>query len=140
MRRPVLLAPLQMENELTGPIVIAWDESPQCWHAVSAALPFLDKSSAVQIVSVDKDEARRKASQQELMRYLRCHGIDATANVMAPRSRSIGDSLLALAAEARAGLLVMGAYSHSRLREMLIGGVTRHVLTNAAATPILMAH
>jgi nucleotide-binding universal stress UspA family protein len=71
---------------------------------------------------------------------LRCHGIGATAQVVAPELRSVGDTLLAAGAEHEAGLLIMGAYSHSRLREMLLGGATRHILKNASARPVLLAH
>jgi nucleotide-binding universal stress UspA family protein len=139
-RRPVLLAPQNFAGNLSGPAMIAWDESLQCWHAVSAALPFLKRAQAVEVVSVDRDESGRKTSQAEVLAYLRCHGIAASAHVVAPNSRSIGDTLLATAGDAGAGLLVMGAYAHSRLREMLLGGATRHVLRNATATPVLMAH
>jgi len=120
--------------------MIAWDESPECWHAVSAAIPFLQLAKAVRVVSVDRDASRRKASQAEVLAYLRCHGIGATAQVVAPHLRSVGDTLLAAAAEHDADLLVMGAYSHSRLREMLLGGATRHILKNASARPVLLAH
>jgi nucleotide-binding universal stress UspA family protein len=57
-----------------------------------------------------------------------------------PPSRSVGDTLLHEASEAGIGMLVMGAYSHSRVRELLLGGVTRHVLSNVAVTPVFMAH
>jgi nucleotide-binding universal stress UspA family protein len=120
--------------------MIAWDESPECWHAVSAAIPFLKLAKSVQIVSVDRHADRRTGSQAEALAYLRCHDIAATTRVIAPELRTVGDTVLAAAAEAEAGLLVMGAYSHSRLREMLLGGVTRHILQNAAARPVLLAH
>lgn len=120
--------------------MIAWDESPECWHAVSAALPFMQLAKSVQVISVDRDAGRRKVSQAEVLAYLRCHGIGATAQVVAPHLRSVGDTLLAAAAEHDAGLLVMGAYSHSRLREMLLGGATRHIFKNASARPVLLAH
>ena len=139
-RRPVLLAPARPGSDLTDRVMIAWDESPECWHAVSAALPFMQLAKSVQVVSVDRDAGRRKASQAEVLAYLRCHGIGATAQVVAPHLRSVGDTLLATAAEHDAGLLVMGAYSHSRLREMLLGGATRHILKNASARPVLLAH
>ena len=64
----------------------------------------------------------------------------ATARHVRPGARSVGEVLLHAAREARTGLLVMGAYSHSRLRELLLGGVTRHVLTNVTVTPIFLAH
>lgn len=66
--------------------------------------------------------------------------IAATARVVAPHLRSVGDTLLVEAHDNHVGLLVMGAYSHSRLRELLLGGATQHILKNAAATPVFMAH
>jgi nucleotide-binding universal stress UspA family protein len=139
-QRPVLLAPTRMQVALNGPAMIAWDESLQCWHAVSAAIPFLQQAQSVELISVDRDPTARAASQTEALTYLRCHGIEASARVVEPDSLSIGARLLATAADAGAGLLVMGAYAHSRLREMLLGGATRHVLQNATTTPVLMAH
>ena len=139
-RRPVLLAPTRLASDFTDGAMIAWDESPECWHAVSAAIPFLQLAKKVEVVSVDRDAGKRKASQAEVLAYLRCHGIAATAQVVAPELRSVGDTLLAAAGEHESGLLVMGAYSHSRLREMLLGGATRHVLKHATARPVLLAH
>ena len=139
-RRPVLLAPARLQSDLTDSVMIAWDESPECWHAVSAAIPFMHLAKSVQVISVDRDASNRQASQAEALAYLRCHGIGATAQVVAPELRSVGDTLLAAGAEHEAGLLVMGAYSHSRLREMLLGGATRHILKNASARPVLLAH
>jgi nucleotide-binding universal stress UspA family protein len=139
-RRPVLLAPSRLTSALTDTAMIAWDESPECWHAVSAAIPFLRLAKAVQVVSVDRHADRRSASQAEAMAYLRCHDIATTARVIAPHLRSVGDTLLAAAGENDVGLLVMGAYSHSRLRELLLGGATRHILKNAVARPVLLTH
>jgi nucleotide-binding universal stress UspA family protein len=136
----VLLAPAKLQGSFADTAMIAWDESPVCWHAVSAAIPFLKLASSVQIVSVDRDAKRRAGSQQEALNYLRCHGIDAVPKVVAPDLRSIGDTLLATAAEQDVGLLVMGAYSHSRFREMLLGGATRHVLQNSTARPVFLMH
>jgi nucleotide-binding universal stress UspA family protein len=139
-RRPVLLSPSRFTTGWASTAMIAWDESPECWHAVSAALPFLRLAQSVQVVSVDRYADRRTDSQGEAVTYLRCHGITASPRVIAPDLRSVGDTLLAAAGESDVGLLVMGAYSHSRLREMLVGGVTRHILKNAAARPVLLAH
>ena len=139
-RRPVLLATAHPQTDLTDSVMIAWDESPECWHAVSAAIPFMQLAKSVRIISVDRDASNRQASQAEVLAYLRCHGIAATAQVVAPELRSVGDTLLAAGAEHEACLLIMGAYSHSRLREMLLGGATRHILQNASARPVLLAH
>ena len=124
-RRPVLLAPSQLTSALTDTAMIAWDESPECWP--QSQPPFRSCASPRQcrVVSVDRHADRRSGSQAEAMAYLRCHDIAATARVIAPILRSVGDTLLAAAGESDVGLLVMGAYSHSRLREMLLGGATR---------------
>ena len=94
-QRPVLLAPHRLTSSLTDTAMVAWDESLQCWHAVSAAIPFLQRARSVEVVSVDRDAAGRKASQAEVLAYLRCHSIAATARVVAPDSRSVGETLLA---------------------------------------------
>ena len=120
--------------------MIAWDESTECWHAVSAAVPFMQLAKSVRVISVDRNASNRRASQAEALAYLRCHGIGATAQVVTPELRSVGDTLLAAGAEHEVGLLIMGAYSHSRLREMLLGGATRHILQHASARPVLLAH
>lgn len=139
-RRPVLLGPSRLQTKLTDTAMIAWDESPECWHAVSYAIPFLKIANSVQVVSIDRKPESRIASQAEVLAYLRCHGITATARVVAPHLRSVGDTLLAEASDNHVGLLVMGAYSHSRLRELLLGGATQHILDKAASTPVFMAH
>ena len=83
---------------------------------------------------------RRSAAQTEVVAYLHCHGITAIPRVVAPTcDRSAICCLLAVAEEGDASLLVMGAYSHSRMREMLLGGVTRGVLKNAVARTVLLA-
>lgn len=139
-RRPVLLSPSHQQTRLTDAAMIAWDESPECWHAVSAAIPFLKLAKSVEVVSIDRDAEHCRASHAEVLAYLRCHEIEATARVVEPRSTSVADTLLSTAGEDGVGLMVMGAYSHSRLREMLLGGVTRYILRNAAARPVLLAH
>jgi nucleotide-binding universal stress UspA family protein len=141
-RRPVLLAPAHSTTKLTDEAIIAWDESPECWHAISAAIPFLDVARSVSVLSVDKNSVDRRPSQADVLAYLHCHGIHATAQVISPppESRSVGDMLLTTAAEHDCGLLVMGAYSHSRLRQLFLGGATRDILRNASTRPVLMAH
>jgi hypothetical protein len=107
-RRPVLLSPSRFTTGWASTAMIAWDESPECWHAVSAALPFLRLAQSVQVVSVDRYADRRTDSQGEAVTYLRCHGITASPRVIAPDLRSVGDTLLAAAAESDVGVLVMG--------------------------------
>ena len=138
--RPVLLAPSRMKRALADTAMIAWDESPECWHAVTASLPFLQQSRRVTIVSIDRKNGARQASQEKVQAYLRCHNIDAKAKIIDPMSRPVGDAILATAGDEEADLIVMGAYSRGRLREMMFGGATRHILNNASATPVFLAH
>src|SRR6059058_904407 len=70
-RRPVVLAPARLQSDLTDSVMIAWDESPECWHAVSAAIPFMHLAKSVRVVSVDRDASNRQASQAEVLAYLR---------------------------------------------------------------------
>ena len=138
--RPVLLSPARPESDPSSSAMIAWSPSLQAWRAVAAAVPLMATARRVEIVSVGEDEAAVAESRADVIRYLGWHGITATARHVKPFSRSIGDTLLHEASEAGIGMLVMGAYSHSRVRELLLGGVTRHVLSNVAVTPVLMAH
>jgi nucleotide-binding universal stress UspA family protein len=138
--RPVLLSPARAEPDPSSSAMIAWSPSLQAWRAVAAAVPLMATARQVEIVSVGEDEAAVAESRADVIRYLGWHGITATARLIKPLSRSVGDTLLHEASEAGIGMLVMGAYSHSRMRELLLGGVTRHVLSSVAATPVFMAH
>jgi nucleotide-binding universal stress UspA family protein len=138
--RPVLLSPARAEPDPSSSAMIAWSPSLQAWRAVAAAVPLMATARRVEIVSVGEDEAAVAESWADVIRYLGWHGITATARHVKPLSRSVGDTLLHEASEAAMGMLVMGAYSHSRVRELLLGGVTRHVLSNVAVTPVFMAH
>jgi len=138
--RPVLLSPSRPEPDPSSSAMIAWSPSLQTWRAVTVAVPLMAKARRVEIVSVGEDEATFAESRADVIRYLGWHGITATARQVKAPSRNIGDMLLHEASEAGIGMLVMGAYSHSRVRELLLGGVTRHVLANVAVTPVFMAH
>ncbi len=103
--------------------------------AARAAIPLLQASGGgVAILCVA--ERNRRAVASEAVEYLRWHGIDAT--VAAPTAEHVGAQLLAFAHERGAGLIVSGAYSHSRLRQLLFGGVTGH-LVERADLPVLFA-
>jgi nucleotide-binding universal stress UspA family protein len=97
---------------------------PSCagWRAVTAAVPLMATARQVEIVSVGDDEAAVGESRADVIRYLGWHRITAKARQVKPLSRSVGDTLLHETSEAAIGMLVMGAYSHSRVRELLLGG------------------
>ncbi|MGI9508603.1 MAG: universal stress protein [Geminicoccaceae bacterium] len=137
--RPVLMAPLVMPTALDQKVVIGWNRSIQAGRGVASALPFLLQAKEVEIVSVVTG-AKRGPSAQDLADYLTWHGVQSDVKEIPPEEhRAVGDILLKTAEDSGADLLVMGAYSHSRLREMLLGGVTKHILSHAKM-PVLMAH
>lgn len=136
--RPVLLVPPTMPKSIGTSVAIAWNGSAEASKAVAAAMPFLMRAKAVSAITVVEDGAGDH-SLDGLVGYLRWHGIRAKANVVKNRSGDAGKSLTGAASRAKADLLVMGAYTHSRMREMILGGVTNHVLT-AARIPVMLAH
>lgn len=142
--RPVLIVPEALEQAgdgMTMPkrIQVAWDGSVPAWHAVSAALPLLQAAQAVEIFSIDTP-MKAAATRPELTQYLELHTVDVRVREEVSHSLRAGQAILGEAANGAADLLVMGAYAHARLRERILGGATRHVLTHAAVTPALLAH
>ena len=105
---------------------------------MDAALPLLSRADQVHILSVNEDTGPEPA-QSGLARYLSWHGITATLATFEPDERLIGEALLTEVRRMEADLLVMGAYGHSRLRELVLGGVTRHMLKEDHP-PIFAAH
>jgi nucleotide-binding universal stress UspA family protein len=134
--RPVLLAPEQAPATIGRRVCIAWNGTAESASAVSAALPWLPEADAVRILSSEGYQ-RRGPAAQELVPYLALHGVAAEVAMFGAADGVVGAGLLAAAVEFGADLLAMGAYSHSRLRQLILGGVTRHVLEHARL-PILM--
>jgi nucleotide-binding universal stress UspA family protein len=137
--RPVLIVPHDAGStaRMLEHALIAWKSSAEAAHAVSAAMPLLADARRVSVFAVS-DEDVAATFPEELLAYLRRHGIDAAAPAF-PVAVTVGEALLNQADRTDATLLVMGAYTHSRLRELILGGVTDHVLNNARI-PVLMAH
>lgn len=136
--RPVLVLPPAPTTRFTGTVLIGWNPTLQAERALIAALPFLRLAERSIVLAVATG-AKRGPGAADAARYLAWHGIRAEAHEVEPGDRQVGEILLTQARTMEAGLLVMGAYSHSRLREMILGGVTRHVLEQAEL-PVLMAH
>jgi len=137
--RPVLLAPTHTPDRLDGRVLVAWNDTPQSWHALSVALPFLTLAAEVMLFHAGKDPVERQA-EARAADYLGWHGVKAETLQREPAGRDVADYLLSQCNELQVGLMVMGAYSHSPLRESLFGGVTREIVANVAATPVLMVH
>ena len=134
--RPVLIAPRETPETIGTRICCAWNGSAESAAAIAAALPWLHQASAVQLLHSPAYQ-RRGPDVAGMVAYLRWHGIAAQAQEFRPATKEVGAGLLGAARDFRADLLCMGAYSHSRLRQLILGGVTRHVLENAEI-PVLM--
>jgi nucleotide-binding universal stress UspA family protein len=135
--RPVLLVPAEPATDLGATVAIAWDRSCEAARAVGAALPLLTAASKVVILTAR--ESGSEVEPSELAAYLALHGVDARTWAFVPASGSLGGALLEEAGKAGANLLVMGAYGHSRLRELVLGGVTRSILADADM-PVFLMH
>ncbi len=135
--RPVLLS-AEAPSRLARKIVVGWDGGASAARAISAALPFLKKAEAVEILSIQK-APHTEAHFAGLKEYLALHGVNATARTVEQGSRQIGQALLDDAAASGADLLVMGAYARGPLRESVFGGATAHIRSHATL-PIFLAH
>ena len=136
--RPVLLTPSHDVDSIGEVVVIGWNRTAQSARAMFAALPFLTTASRVVIVSVETG-AKEGPAPEYAARNLAWHGVTADIEKVPRERRPVAETLSSKAQELGADLLVIGAYSHSRFREMILGGVTRHVFRNVAI-PVLMAH
>lgn len=137
--RPVLIVPYAGSfGALTGNALLAWDESVEATRAISHALPLLKRMRTVTLVVFNPEQPEQRDPGADMALYLARHGIDC--EVVCQRTPiGIGDSLLSMAADLSADLIVMGGYGHARLREMLLGGTTATLLKSMTA-PVLMAH
>jgi len=136
--RPILLAPEEAPKTVGGKIVIGWDGGVEAAHAITAAKPFLLQAEKVEILNVSKGDLD-PALADILSDYLALHGVDSTEHLIDPASRPVGEVLLEEAERTNCDLLVMGGYGHSRIRELLLGGVTQFIISHATV-PVLLAH
>jgi nucleotide-binding universal stress UspA family protein len=137
--RPVLIASANAPASLSGVLAIAWKDAPEAANAVAAALPFIEMADRVVILAVDEGRATDATACERLRHVLAWHNPRVEVRTLLPNGRAPVDVLFEAAAVARADLLVMGGYSHSRMREVIFGGFTRRVL-HGADLPVLMAH
>jgi nucleotide-binding universal stress UspA family protein len=136
--RPVLIAPPSAPRSLGTNVLIAWNCSTEQARTTADAMPFLRLAERVTIVTVEGATVAGP-SGEEMARALKVNGIDAETITLKSRKGGAGETLLNKADELGCDLIVKGAYTQSRLRQMIFGGTTRHILANAKL-PVLMAH
>ena len=135
--RPVLLLPRTPPTSFGDQVAVAWNGSAESARAVAQTLSVFQRAKQVTVLSAGAIDPY--ASTAGLVDYLARHDVRAVAREFESGHASIGTALLEQAKLSHADLMVMGAYSHSRLREVILGGATREILDNADL-PVLMAH
>lgn len=137
--RPVMLVPYVGRVENFGKrVVVGWNGSRESARALKDALPFLDKASEVEIICVNPPEDEELFGA-DAARFVAQHGIKAKVSREVAKDIAPEDVILNSVADSDADLLVMGAYGHSRIRELILGGVSNHILKRMTTT-VLMSH
>lgn len=139
--RPVLVVPRYGTFGTIGQrALIAWNGSREATRAVHDAIPLLKLATKVTVLSIDPEgEPGPRVPGADIALHLARHGIAAEADWTPGLDIAVGDILLSRAADLGVDLIVMGSYGHSRAREMVLGGATRHVLKQMTV-PVLMSH
>lgn len=139
---PVLIQPdgTTFPDEINT-VMVGWNESTEALRAIRAAMPFLKQADTVNIAIVDPPQHGPERSDPggSLSQMLSRHGIRPEVSVLSKTLPRVSDVLMRHASDIGADLIVMGAYSHSRFRESILGGATRHML-EMAKVPVLLAH
>ena len=136
--RPILVAPPSPPSHLGETVVIAWNSSTETARTAALAMPLLARARRVVVLTIE-GWAVAGPSGEQLTRYLQRNGIAAEPLATRSERRSHGETILATAASLGCDLLIKGAYTQSRLRQMIFGGATSHILS-ATTLPVFMAH
>ena len=136
--RPVLLAAPETPQELGRNVVIHWNASHEAARTIAAGMPFLREADRVFMVTVAGAEVPGPSAEDAVANLVRS-GISAESRTVEASGQSAGEALLEAAKSVGADLMVKGAYTRGRLRQLVFGGITRHVLSHAEL-PVVMAH
>jgi len=141
--RPILVVPYAGHFETVGRrILIGWNATREATRAVNDAMPLLAAAEVVTVLTVDPREGPHGHGQlpaADISLHLARHGVNAEIEQTVSADLPVGEVLLSRAADLGVDLLVMGAYGHSRARELLLGGATRSLL-RSMTVPVLMSH
>jgi nucleotide-binding universal stress UspA family protein len=138
--RPVLVVPyIQKGGVKLDQVMVCWDGSHSAARAVADALPFLKRAKTVQLVMVSQHGKSEEPPGADIAQHLARHGVTVEVKQIVAPDTKTADVLLSHAADSSADFLVLGGYGHSRLREFVLGGVTRSILATMTA-PTLMSH
>jgi nucleotide-binding universal stress UspA family protein len=135
--RPVLIVPPKAPQSLGRNVLVAWNRSTEQATTNAFAVPLLRLADQVTVLTVEGGTTPGPSGEEAAL-HLRRNGVKATALTVKPGTRTTGEAVLDHATKLGCDLLVKGAYTQSRLRQMMFGGATRHILANANL-PVLMA-
>jgi nucleotide-binding universal stress UspA family protein len=139
--RPIVIVPYIQKGPLKlDRAMVCWDGSRQAARAIGDAMPILGKAGTVEIVSIaDEPGKQDRIEGVDMGQHLARHGLKVEVERIPAGDVDVADALLSHAADSGADIMVMGGYGHSRLRQFLLGGVTRSTL-RSMTVPVLMAH
>lgn len=136
---PVLIVPAAWNGKMVGTrALISWKSTRESARTVHGAVPLLAKAESVRVLTIGPDRSDHLPGA-EISTYLARHGIKVESATIPGSDEKVGSVILADAEEQGSDLIVMGAYGHHRLRELVFGGTTRHVIYHATL-PVLMMH
>lgn len=135
--RPVLLTPQTIAPSVGEVVLVAWNRGIPAGRALLAAHTFLEKAIRVVILTITT-QAKLGPEPEDIAKNLEWHGISAEVVRVSPRGKAVANIITDKAGEISADLIVMGAYSQSRVRERVLGGVTKAIM-NRSDLPVLMA-
>jgi len=136
--RPVLVVPAGFSGMVGKRILFAWNGSTESARAISLAMPMLARAEAIEVLSVDGAMVPGPTSA-EIAKSLSAHGFNVTSVHVKPGARSAGQTIVDTAQAGGADMIVKGAYTQSRLRQMIFGGMTRHLILNSPL-PVLFSY
>lgn len=139
---PFLIIPKEWQSDhVATNVLLAWNASREARRAISDALPILMAARSVTVVVVDPDKTNAHGEEPgaDIAHFLSRHGVAAHVEQLRSNGTTVADTILDFAKRDKSDLIVLGAYSHSRTREILFGGVTRSLL-QLVAIPTLIAH
>jgi nucleotide-binding universal stress UspA family protein len=139
--RPVIMLPyVQRAPVRLDKVMVCWDGGGSAARAVGDAMPLLKRARKVEIVIIAHERGKpTEIEGVDLGRHLARHGLNVAVERIPGGDINVGEALLSRAADSGADLMVMGGYGHSRLREFVLGGVTRSIL-HSMTVPVLMSH
>ena len=139
--RPVIVVPYIQKAPLKlARVMVCWDGSRQATRAIADAMPLLERAGQVELVIIANERGKQdEIAGADMGQHLARHGLKVDVNRITEGDIDVADALLSHTADAGVDFMVMGGYGHSRLREFVLGGVTRSVL-RSMTIPVLMSH